>query len=112
MAKKTTSMPLKDLYSVGIRNPISETNFTLSGNPSLYFVLDVDLTDIFRICLEIPIMGGRLLETGVETFLKLKTDGKLGDGMCNFIDKCYLTCSVLTIPSSGYSGVYQVRLIL
>ncbi|KZP08876.1 hypothetical protein FIBSPDRAFT_964416 [Athelia psychrophila] len=30
------------------------------------------------LCLPIPISGGRILETGVEEFLKLKTDGKFG----------------------------------
>jgi hypothetical protein len=31
-----------------------------------------------RICFEIPRAGGRLLETGTEDFLKLKSDGVLG----------------------------------
>ncbi|KAF9462743.1 hypothetical protein BDZ94DRAFT_1309441 [Collybia nuda] len=33
------------------------------------------------LCLEIPIAGGRLLETGVENFLELKTAGELGNGI-------------------------------
>jgi hypothetical protein len=35
---------------------------------------------LFRLCLEIPTAGGRLLETGVEDFLKLKTAEELGKG--------------------------------
>ena len=31
-----------------------------------------------RLCFEIPRAGGRIFETGVEEFLKLKTSGKLG----------------------------------
>lgn len=34
----------------------------------------------FRVCIEIPTVGGRLMETGVEEFLKLKAMEKPGQG--------------------------------
>lgn len=34
-----------------------------------------------RLCFDIPTAGGRLLETGVEDFLKMKVEGQLGGGV-------------------------------
>ncbi|KAG6918821.1 hypothetical protein DXG01_011224 [Tephrocybe rancida] len=37
------------------------------------------------LCIDIPLAGGRLLESGIEQFLKLKIEGKLGHGMASSI---------------------------
>jgi len=36
-----------------------------------------------RLCLDIPTAGGRVLETAVEDFIKMKTTGDLGSGELN-----------------------------
>lgn len=40
-----------------------------------------------RLCIEIPTAGGRLLEIGVENFLKLKTGNELGKGRSALVSR-------------------------
>ncbi len=55
------------------------------------------LTSWSRLCLEIPCAGGRIMETGIEEFLDLKTSGKLGNSALHHDDQHCHVCEGLNL---------------
>lgn len=66
-----------------------------------------------RLCLPIPIAGGRILETGIEDILKLKMSGKLGKRTIVFLNICaiadYFVVPVIAIFTKFDDLVARVR---
>ena len=57
------------------------------------------LTSWSRLCLEIPCAGGRIMETGIQEFLDLKTSGKLGNSALHHDDQHCHVCRRLESDS-------------
>jgi len=67
------------------------------------------MTRRHRVCLEIPLGGARLMEIGVEDFLKRKINGNLGTRKLRDNSNCYsISCSPFCC-SPSHCRVHEIR---